>query len=163
MRQRAMIAMALSCRPAVILADEPTTALDVTVQAQILDLLLKLRADFNSAIILITHDMGVIAEIADDVIVMYAGRIVERGPKDDLMYTPRHPYTQGLIASIPPIDGERLPRLPSIGGAPPSLLKLPPGCAFSPRCAVVEDRCRAAKPALAGAGHASACFRETAR
>jgi peptide/nickel transport system ATP-binding protein len=163
MRQRAMIAMALSCQPAVILADEPTTALDVTVQAQILDLLLKLRADFNSAIILITHDMGVIAEIADDVIVMYAGRIVERGPKDDLMYNPRHPYTQGLIASIPPIDGVRLARLPSIGGTPPSLLKLPQGCAFSPRCAVTEDRCRTAKPALVGAGHAAACFREIAR
>ncbi|MCM2293131.1 ABC transporter ATP-binding protein [Allorhizobium sp. BGMRC 0089] len=160
MRQRAMIAMALSCNPSIILADEPTTALDVTVQAQILDLLLKLREDFNSAIVLITHDMGVIAEIADRVVVMYAGRIVESGEKDALLYTPRHPYTQGLLTSIPPLEGERLHRLPSIGGTPPSLLRLPPGCAFAPRCAYVHDRCISAKPVLTNAPHAYACFRE---
>jgi peptide/nickel transport system ATP-binding protein len=162
MRQRAMIAMALSCEPAIILADEPTTALDVTVQAQILDLLLKLRKDFNSAIILITHDMGVIAEIADNVIVMYAGRVVEKGEKNALLYAPRHPYTLGLLASIPPIEGERLHRLPSIGGMPPSLLNLPAGCAFSPRCSFVEQRCLTAKPPLLGTPHASACVREIA-
>ena len=160
MRQRAMIAMALSCNPAVILADEPTTALDVTVQAQILDLLLKLRSEFDSAIVLITHDMGVIAEVADQVVVMYAGRIVEEGAKDTLLYSPSHPYTQGLLASIPPMDGERLHRLRSIGGLPPSLLNLPTGCAFSPRCPQVFDRCHTSRPALVGAPHAYACFLE---
>jgi peptide/nickel transport system ATP-binding protein len=160
MRQRAMIAMALSCNPAIILADEPTTALDVTVQAQILDLLLKLRSEFDSAIVLITHDMGVIAEVADQVVVMYAGRIVEEGAKDALLYSPRHPYTQGLLASIPPMDGERLHRLRSIGGLPPSLLDLPVGCAFSPRCPHVFDQCQASRPVLIGAPHAHACFLE---
>jgi peptide/nickel transport system ATP-binding protein len=163
MRQRAMIAMALSCNPSVLLADEPTTALDVTIQAQILELLLKLQQDFRSAIILITHDMGVIAEIADQVAVMYAGGIVERGSKAALLEAPRHPYTQGLLASIPPIDGERLPRLPSIGGIPPSLLNLPRGCPFSPRCPKVEGRCLTAPPPLRGREHAYACILGDAR
>ena len=122
MRQRAVIAMALSCNPSLLIADEPTTALDVTVQAQILDLMLKLRRDHGSAIVLITHDMGVVAEIADRVMVMYAGRVVEQGAKRDLFKSPWHPYTWGLLDSIPPLEGERPRRLKSIGGNPPSLL-----------------------------------------
>lgn len=160
MRQRAMIAMALSNHPSIVLADEPTTALDVTVQAQILDLLLKLRSDFNSAIVLITHDMGVIAEIADHVMVMYAGRIVEQGSKNEVLSSPHHPYSQGLLASIPAIEGERLKRLPSIGGMPPSLLNLPSGCAFAPRCPYAFEACKQSKPTRIGRGHVSACFLE---
>jgi peptide/nickel transport system ATP-binding protein len=147
MRQRAVIAMALSCNPAVLVADEPTTALDVTVQAQILELLHKLRQDFGSAIVLITHDMGVVAELADRVMVMYAGRAVESGPVDALLDEACHPYTWGLLASIPPLAGPRPRRLPSIAGAPPSLARLPAGCAFGPRCAVRDARCDA-RPAL---------------
>ncbi|MDR3518855.1 MAG: ABC transporter ATP-binding protein [Azospirillaceae bacterium] len=159
MRQRAMIAMALSCNPRLLLADEPTTALDVTVQAQILDLILRLRSEFKSAVILITHDMGVIAEAADQVMVMYAGRVVERGSKNQLFANPLHPYTWGLLASIPPLDGERVHRLPSIGGLPPSLLDLPAGCAFSPRCRDVSARCQGERPVLDRHGdHARACF-----
>jgi peptide/nickel transport system ATP-binding protein len=157
MRQRAMIAMALSCNPALLLADEPTTALDVTVQAQILELLLKLRADFGSSVILITHDMGVIAEVADRVMVMYAGRIVERGTKRELFADPWHPYTWGLLGSIPPLGGPRLKRLPSIPGLPPSLLALPKGCAFGPRCRWRMDLCEA-KPGIGETAHAGACF-----
>jgi peptide/nickel transport system ATP-binding protein len=158
MRQRAMIAMALSCNPALLLADEPTTALDVTVQAQILELLLKLRQDFGSSVILITHDMGVIAEVADRVMVMYAGRIVERGTKSQLFADPWHPYTWGLLGSIPPLDGERLRRLPSIPGLPPSLLALPKGCSFGPRCRWRMAGCTEAQPALQATPHAGACF-----
>jgi peptide/nickel transport system ATP-binding protein len=158
MRQRAVIAMALSCNPSLLIADEPTTALDVTVQAQILDLIQKLRRDFGSAVVLITHDMGVVAEIADRVMVMYAGRIVERGTKRELFKTPRHPYTWGLLDSIPPLDGPRPHRLKSIAGMPPSLLALPPGCAFGPRCRYRFDKC-GDRPPLAGSdGHDSACF-----
>ncbi len=158
MRQRAVIAMALSCSPKLLIADEPTTALDVTVQAQILDLLQRLRRDFGSAIVFITHDMGVIAEIADRVLVMYAGRVVERAPKRELFLAPRHPYTRALLQSIPPISGERPKRLKSIAGAPPSLYDMPTGCAFGPRCAQRFAAC-AAVPALKGsANHEAACF-----
>src|SRR5258707_4076996 len=158
MRQRAVIAMALSCNPSLLIADEPTTALDVTVQAQILDLIQRLRREFGSAIILITHDMGVVAEIADRVMVMYAGRIVERGGKRGLFTRPWHPYTWGLLDSIPPIEGARPRRLKSIAGMPPSLLELPRGCAFGPRCRHRIDPCRE-RPALAGDGdHQAACW-----
>ena len=158
MRQRAVIAMALSCNPSLLIADEPTTALDVTVQAQILELIQKLRRDFGSAVVLITHDMGVVAEVADRVQVMYAGRIVERGAKRDLFKSPRHPYTWGLLDSIPPLDGPRPHRLKSIAGMPPSLLALPKGCAFGPRCRYRFDKCDE-RPGLAGSGgHDSACF-----
>ncbi|MBB4952178.1 peptide/nickel transport system ATP-binding protein [Agrobacterium vitis] len=141
MRQRAVIAMALSCNPALLVADEPTTALDVTVQAQVLDLLLRLRKDFGSAIILITHDMGVVAEVADQVAVMYAGRIVERGPTDQIFTNPMHPYTWGLMASIPPLTGPRLSRLKSIPGMPPTPETLSEGCGFAPRCTFAGPAC----------------------
>ena len=158
MRQRAVIAMALSCNPSLLIADEPTTALDVTVQAQILELVQKLRRDFGSAVVLITHDMGVVAEVADRVQVMYAGRIVERGAKRELFKNPRHPYTWGLLDSIPPLDGPRPHRLKSIAGMPPSLLALPKGCAFGPRCRYRFEKC-GEQPRLTGSGgHDSACF-----
>jgi peptide/nickel transport system ATP-binding protein len=158
MRQRAVIAMALSCNPSLLIADEPTSALDVTVQAQILELIQKLRRDSGSAVVLISHDMGVVAEIADRVQVMYAGRIVERGPKRDVFKSPRHPYTWGLLDSIPPLDGPRPHRLNSIRGMPPSLLALPKGCAFAPRCRYRFEKC-GEHPRLTGSGgHESACF-----
>ena len=158
MRQRAVIAMALSCNPKLLLADEPTTALDVTVQAQILELLLRLREEFGSSIVLITHDMGVVAEVADRVMVMYGGRIVERGAKAAVLGAPLHPYTAALLESIPPMDGPRPRRLPAIPGSPPSLLKLPPGCAFAPRCRSRMPTC-ARRPTLVETdGHAVACF-----
>jgi peptide/nickel transport system ATP-binding protein len=141
MRQRAMIAMALSCNPDVLIADEPTTALDVTIQAQIIGLIDRLKDDFNSAVILITHDLGVVAEIADDIIVMYAGRVVERGTKRDLFYDPQMPYTWGLLGSIPRLDRPKPKRLASIKGAPPSLINLPRGCKFRPRCPHAFDKC----------------------
>ena len=157
MRQRAVIAMALSCNPAILVADEPTTALDVTVQAQILALIHRLRAEFGSAVVLITHDMGVVAETADRVMVMYAGRVVERGTTAELFDDAHHPYTWGLLGSIPPLSGPRPRRLPAIPGMPPSLAQLPAGCAFAPRCACSDARC-AQKPALAGDGnHHAAC------
>ncbi len=158
MRQRAVIAMALSCNPALLVADEPTTALDVTVQAQILDLVRKLQRNHQSAVVFITHDMGVIAEIADRVMVMYAGRVVESGMKRDLFIDPRHPYTRALLNSIPPLEGERPRRLKSISGSPPSLLDRPQGCPFAPRCPEVFDACAAAPP-LTGTTHATACFK----
>jgi len=157
MRQRAFIAMALSCNPSLLIADEPTTALDVTVQAQILELIKKLRRDFGSSILLITHDLGVVAEIADRVMVMYAGRIVERGSKRDIFARPWHPYTWGLHDSIPPMEGAKPRRLPSIPGSPPSLLDLPPGCAFAPRCRFRFAKCTE-RPLLEGEGeHEAAC------
>jgi peptide/nickel transport system ATP-binding protein len=162
MRQRAVIAMALSCNPALLVADEPTTALDVTVQAQILDLVRKLQRNHKSAVVFITHDMGVIAEIADRVMVMYAGRIVESGGKRDLFLDPRHPYTRALLDSIPPLEGEKPRRLRSIPGSPPSLLDRPSGCAFGPRCPQRFERC-GAQPTLTGESHASACFRVMAQ
>ena len=162
MRQRVMIAMALACRPQLIIADEPTTALDVTVQAQILELLKELTREADSALILITHDLGVVARYADRVAVMYAGRIVETAPARTLYATPAHPYTQGLMASIPGIDGEVGARLPTIDGQPPDLARLPPGCPFAPRCRHAHAPCLAAPPpleAVAGA-HLVACYVE---
>ena len=146
MRQRAMIAMALSCNPSLLIADEPTTALDVTVQAQILRLIEQLRRDHGSSIIFITHDMGVVAEIADRVMVMYAGKLVERGVKRDIFATPGHPYTVGLLGSIPPMAGEKPRRLPAIPGAPPSILDRPQGCPFGPRCRHVHEACAVDPP-----------------
>jgi peptide/nickel transport system ATP-binding protein/oligopeptide transport system ATP-binding protein len=141
MRQRAMIAMALSCNPAVLIADEPTTALDVTIQAQIVELIGRLKDDFDSSVIFITHDLGVIADIADEIIVMYAGRIVERGSTRDVFYDPQMPYTWGLLGSIPRLDQPRPERLHTIKGSPPSLINLPEGCKFRPRCPHAFDRC----------------------
>jgi oligopeptide transport system ATP-binding protein len=160
MRQRAMIAMALACEPQLIIADEPTTALDVTVQAQILDLLQDLSRKARSALILITHDLGVVARYADRVIVMYGGRVVESAPAADLYARPSHPYTRGLMASIPRLDGDTGRRLVPIEGQPPDLSALPPGCAFAPRCRQVQDRCRAERPALRefAPKHFKACF-----
>ncbi|WP_030904605.1 ABC transporter ATP-binding protein [Streptosporangium amethystogenes] len=139
MRQRAMIAMALSCDPELLIADEPTTALDVTVQAQILDLMRDLQRDFNAALIVITHDLGVVAELSDDILVMYGGKGIEYGTAEDIFERPEHPYTWGLLGSMPRLDRERSERLLPIKGAPPSLINLPSGCAFHPRC-VYADR-----------------------
>jgi oligopeptide/dipeptide ABC transporter ATP-binding protein len=161
MRQRAMIAMALSLGPKLIIADEPTTALDATVQAQILDLLLRLQQDSGTALIMITHDLGVVADIADDVMVMYAGRAAEKAPKRDIFYTPHHPYTKGLLESIPSSSASGT-RLKPIAGQPPSLINLPSGCKFHPRCGYVFDRCLREEPVLhpvAESGeHVSACW-----
>ena len=158
MRQRAVIAMALSCRPLLLIADEPTTALDVTVQAQILDLLQRLQRERGSAIVFITHDMGVISEVADRVIVMYAGRVVEAANKRALFVDPRHPYTRALLQSIPPIEGERPKRLRSISGAPPSLHAMPKGCAFGPRCELRFAACSAVPVLVGEVDHRAACF-----
>jgi peptide/nickel transport system ATP-binding protein len=151
MRQRAMIAMALVCNPQLLIADEPTTALDVTVQAQILDLLRDLQREFNSAIIIITHDLGVVADLADDVVVMYGGRCVESGRVRDVYYKPEMPYTWGLLGSMPRMDRERKARLDPIPGNPPSLINLPSGCVFNPRCThqdKVAGGCRRTRPEL---------------
>jgi len=160
MRQRAMIAMALACGPQLLIADEPTTALDVTIQAQILDLMRGLRHDTGTAIILITHDLGVVAEMADDVAVMYAGQIVERAAVRDLFARPEHPYTVGLLGSIPRLD-EKRERLPSIEGRVPDMTRPPPGCRFAARCPFVEPECIAAPPVLVevAPGHLSRCRR----
>jgi peptide/nickel transport system ATP-binding protein len=168
MRQRAMIAMALSCDPELLIADEPTTALDVTVQAQILDLIRDLQAEFNSAVIIITHDLGVVAELADDIMVMYAGRAAEYGSAEDIFDRPQHPYTWGLLGSMPRIDRERSERLLPIKGSPPSLINVPAGCAFNPRCAYAGlngDRSTTERPELLdiGAGHQVACHLNTAQ
>jgi peptide/nickel transport system ATP-binding protein len=141
MRQRVMIAMALSCSPSLLIADEPTTALDVTIQAQILDELRQLRDDSDAGIILVTHDLGVVADIADRVIVMYSGRVVEQGSLDEIFYDPQHPYTWGLLGSITRVDQDRSQRLPAIPGLPPSLLAPPQGCHFRPRCPHAFERC----------------------
>ncbi|MFN4311047.1 MAG: ABC transporter ATP-binding protein [Ferrovibrio sp.] len=160
MRQRVMIAMALACGPELLIADEPTTALDVTVQAQILDLLRELQRDLGTAILLISHDMGVIAEMADEVAVMYAGRIVEKAPVERLFAEPQHPYTIGLLGSIPRLDVTR-ERLPAIQGSVPDPMNPPSGCRFNPRCPFADAECRAAAPELrdVGAGHAVACWK----
>jgi peptide/nickel transport system ATP-binding protein len=161
MRQRAMIAMALAPNPKLLIADEPTTALDVTVQAQIIDLMKTLQAESGMAIILITHDLGVLAGIADDVLVMYAGRAVESGDRRVLYRLPHHPYTKGLIQALPGRSVEQR-RLTPIPGLPPSLINLPTGCPFHPRCAYVMERCRHESPPLqsvgGGSGHRSACW-----
>jgi peptide/nickel transport system ATP-binding protein len=160
MRQRAMIAMALSLNPDLLIADEPTTALDVTVQAQILDLLDRLKQEFNAAIVIVTHDLGVVAEHCDHIQVMYAGKIVEAGDRRDIYYGAHHPYTWGLLSSIPRLnESDEKERLVPIRGLPPSLIFVPPGCAFHPRCPHVFDRCRTDVPELlpADGHHASRC------
>ncbi|MBK9644235.1 MAG: ABC transporter ATP-binding protein [Deltaproteobacteria bacterium] len=158
MRQRVMIAMALACNPKLLIADEPTTALDVTVQAQILDLMRELQARNGTAILFITHDLGVVAEMADDVVVMYAGKVVERADVQTLFDTPTHPYTQGLFRSMPALDGQRGPLVP-IEGSVPSPLDFPSGCRFRNRCPQAVTRCAESEPALLehGAGHVVAC------
>jgi oligopeptide transport system ATP-binding protein len=162
MRQRVMIAMALACEPEILLADEPTTALDVTVQAQILELLRELRQRTGTAVVLVTHDLGIVAELADRITVMYAGRFVEEAPVDTLFAASRHPYTEALKRSIPRIDIALPERMASIPGNPPNPARLPPGCAFAPRCAFRLDRCEAQVPPLQdlGAGHRKACLRD---
>jgi oligopeptide/dipeptide ABC transporter ATP-binding protein len=162
MRQRAMIAIALACNPRLLLADEPTTALDVTIQAQILELLKSLQEEFNMAVVLITHDLGVVAQYVDRVVVMYAGRVVEQAPVGELFANPQHPYTQGLLGSIPSPDEER-DRLQAIPGVVPNLAELPPGCRFAPRCVHAKPPCSLADPPLieAGPAHRAACIRLT--
>jgi oligopeptide transport system ATP-binding protein len=162
MRQRVAIAMALICRPEILILDEPTTALDVTVQAQVLSLLREIREQFKTALILVTHDLGVIAELADRVNVMYAGRIVETGPIDDIFYKYRHPYTEALQGSIPQLTETRPGRLLAIPGNPPNPLHLPPGCAFHPRCRYRLERCDKSVPPLEAVSerHRKACFYE---
>ena len=162
MRQRVMIAMALSCSPSLLIADEPTTALDVTIQAQILEEVKRLSAETNAGVILVTHDLGVVADIADRIVVMYAGRVIEEGRLDELFYDPQHPYTWGLLGSIARIDRERPARLPTIAGQPPSLVDPPRGCHFRPRCPHEFSRCSEV-PALASRladapGHRDRCW-----
>ncbi len=169
MRQRVMIAMALSCNPALLIADEPTTALDVTIQAQILDLMRKLQQEIGMSILFITHNLGVVAEMADRVVVMYGGRVVEEGDVVEIFKAPKHPYTMGLLNSIPRVDhakayeghGAKKERLEAIPGNVPSPLNLPPGCAFEPRCKFAIEDCKKAVPALedTGGGHTSRCIR----
>ncbi|HKS81385.1 MAG TPA: ABC transporter ATP-binding protein [Candidatus Acidoferrales bacterium] len=156
LRQRVMIAMALTANPGVLIADEPTTALDVTVQSQILELLAKLRRELRLSLVFITHDLGVVAQIADRVVVMYAGRIVEQGPAREVLHAPRHPYTEGLLRAAPRLTREKLVPIP---GSVPALGQLPPGCAFSPRCSFHIERCDVAVPELLSAGSAAANHR----
>ncbi|GAA3200475.1 ABC transporter ATP-binding protein [Nonomuraea roseoviolacea] len=164
MRQRVMIAMALACEPDLLIADEPTTALDVTVQAQILELIQRLQSEYGLGIIMITHDLGVVARIADDVLVMYGGRAAERAASARVFDDPRHPYTQGLLASVPGlgrgIEGSGGGRLRAIPGSPPSPSAFPPGCRFHPRCSVALDICATEQPALLGTVRQVACHRE---
>jgi oligopeptide/dipeptide ABC transporter ATP-binding protein len=163
MRQRMMIAMALACNPSLILADEPTTALDVTIQAQILELMKDLSRRLGVAMLIITHNLGVVARYADRVNVMYAGRIIEQASAAELYANPRHPYTLGLLRSVPRLDEPRRARLDPIEGQPPDLTRLPPGCSFSPRCAYRVERCAEAPPlADVASEHRSACW-EAAR
>jgi peptide/nickel transport system ATP-binding protein len=166
MRQRAMIAMSLSCNPELLIADEPTTALDVTVQAQILDLISSLQQEFGSAVIIITHDLGVVAELADDILVMYAGRMAEYGTSNDIFDRPSHPYTWGLLSSMPRLDRARAERLTPIPGTPPSLINVPQGCPFHPRCRYAglnSGRSETEVPQLrqVGPGHEVACHLST--
>jgi oligopeptide transport system ATP-binding protein len=162
MRQRVMIAMSLLCRPQILIADEPTTALDVTVQAQILRLLAEIRREFRMSVVLITHDLGVVAEVCDRVIVMYGGRVMESGGLGEIFEKSRHPYTRGLLASVPRLDQARGGRLKGIPGTPPSLRKPPPGCPFADRCSYRLDSCTAAPPPLEPRtpGHLVACYAE---
>jgi oligopeptide/dipeptide ABC transporter ATP-binding protein len=161
MQQRIMIALALSCNPELIIADEPTTSVDVTVQAQLLDLIDNLRNQFGTSVIMITHNLGIVARYADRVNVMYAGRLRETAPTEILYENPKHPYTLGLLASVPRLDLSRKRKLSVIDGLPPHLAHLPKGCAFAPRCYLVADRCREERPELekVGEDHYSACFR----
>jgi oligopeptide/dipeptide ABC transporter ATP-binding protein len=167
MRQRAMIAMAIACKPSLLIADEPTTALDVTVQAQVLEVIHDIRDEIGSAVMLITHDLGVVAGMADRVMVMYAGRQAELGTADEVFYEPRHPYTLGLLASLPRVDEAGVERLVPIIGHPPSLINKPSGCVFHPRCPFVQDMCISEVPELRvveGDAHMSAChYAETLR
>ena len=160
MRQRVMIAMALANDPDLLIADEPTTALDVTIQAQILDLMRELQQDMGTALLMITHDLGVVAEVADEVAVMYAGRVVEQGPVDRIFNDPQHPYTLGLMGSMPSVAG-RMGRLLTIPGSVPSALAMPPGCRFATRCPFAAEACHSTRPPLVAdaAGHAHACLR----
>jgi oligopeptide transport system ATP-binding protein len=158
LRQRVVMAMALLCGPALVIADEPTTALDVTVQALILDLMRELKDKHGTAFVLITHDLGVVAGLADRVAVMYAGRVVENAGVAEIFAAPRHPYTKGLLACTPRLTDAPTALLPTIPGQPPNLQRLPSGCSFHPRCAAVFDRCRAERPALALGGTLNACF-----
>jgi oligopeptide/dipeptide ABC transporter ATP-binding protein len=162
MRQRVVIAIAMANQPDIIIADEPTTALDVTVQAQVLEVLRTAQAETGAATVLITHDLGVVAGMTDRIMVMYAGRPVEQGTVDDVFYTPRMPYTIGLLGSLPRLDAKDKQRLTPIKGAPPSLINPPPGCPFGPRCPMHIDQCDAAEPPLAqvdGDQHYAACIR----
>ena len=160
MRQRVMIAIALSCNPQILIADEPTTALDVTIQAQVLELMKGLATEFRTATLLITHDLGVVAGTCDRVCVMYAGRIVETAPTSAIFKTPAHPYTQALLAAVPQPDQPRGVRLAAIGGQPPNLVNLPPGCPFAPRCRKAQPKCRTQLPPLENVGpnQKAACF-----
>jgi oligopeptide transport system ATP-binding protein len=160
MRQRAMIAMGLACNPRLLIADEPTTALDVTIQAQIVELVKRLRDEIGMAIIWITHDLGVVAGLADRMMVMYAGHAVEEAPVKEVYGNPRHPYTLGLLGSLPRLDEVREDRLTSIEGLPPDLIALPPGCPFEPRCEFAIDKCREVRPELEPVGprHRIACW-----
>ena len=160
MRQRAIIAMALACGPELLIADEPTTALDVTIQAQIIELMMEMQAEFGMAIQFISHNLGVVSEIADDVMVMYGGHIVEMATAEQIFSNPRHPYTRALMETVPRL-GARARRLPTIPGTVPDILDLPPGCAFSDRCPLADENCRQAAPALEdlGGGHLAACFK----
>jgi oligopeptide/dipeptide ABC transporter ATP-binding protein len=161
MRQRAMIAMALSCEPSLLIADEPTTALDVTIQAQIVDLVKRLQRDYGMAVMWITHDLGVVAELAHNINVMYAGYIVERGHVKDIFKRTRHPYTLGLLGSLPRLDEAPGTKLVSIPGLPPDLVALPKGCPFVARCTYVTDNCLESMPPLENAGdpdHFVACW-----
>ncbi len=164
MRQRVMIAMALACRPQLLIADEPTTALDVTIQAQITDLVKRFRDEFGMAMIWITHDLGVVAGLADRVLVMYAGYVIESAAVDDLYEHPTHPYTLGLLGSVPRLDAAHKGRLTPIDGAPPDMMQIPAGCPFLPRCQYAVDRCRAGNPTLrqVGGGHEVACWVDVA-
>jgi oligopeptide transport system ATP-binding protein len=164
MQQRIMIAMALSCKPSLVIADEPTTSVDVTVQAQLLDLINNLRTQFNTAVIIITHNLGIVARYADSVNVMYAGRLIEKGPTDAIYEEPHHPYTLGLIASVPRLDLPRKKSLSVIEGLPPNLARLSPNmCAFSNRCKLAVERCKQERPELemVGKDHYAACFRSS--
>lgn len=161
MRQRVMIAMAMSCTPQLLIADEPTTALDVTIQAQILDLMRKVQKEFQAGMILITHDLGVVAEMCQDVLVMYAGKVIEYGTVEDIFYRPKHPYTKGLLDSIPHFEtGSRMKQLNTIPGLVPNLYKLPTGCRFQDRCKFVQDDCRSNEPNLENLRglHKVACY-----
>jgi oligopeptide transport system ATP-binding protein len=165
MQQRIMIAMALSCDPELLIADEPTTSLDVTVQAQLLEILANLRSEYGTAVIIITHNLGVVARYVDRVIVMYAGNMVETAPTDSIYATPKHPYSLGLLASVPRLDSPKKKTLRVIKGLPPNMAQLPQGCPFAPRCDYAMDRCRKEKPPLeqVGQDHYRTCFYDASK